>query len=141
MNDLSHKMVIVVASTVMGKEIKPSVVLIILWLNTQQCLLLPCALSPRPWGRKTVTPVPLNCSRGLPLPHLSVLFPIPRGCLLWHCSAIHLQAISPCRRSNLGGRQSLPGAGGGTRSQPLALRIQELADRCLFVTSEAGSHS
>lgn len=34
-NYLSQKMAIALASTVIGKEIKPSVVSIILWLNTQ----------------------------------------------------------------------------------------------------------
>ena len=73
-NYLSQKMVIAVASSFIGKEIKPSVVLIILWLNTQQCVLLPCAPPPWPWGRKTVTPVLVNCSRDLHLTHIFLCF-------------------------------------------------------------------
>lgn len=129
MNYLSRKVVRAVASPVTGKEIKPSVVLILWWL-----VLRPCAPPPCPWGRKTVPPVPAHCGRDLPLPRLSLRLSPGR------CSAVHPQAISSCRRSNLGGRQTLRGAGGGTRSHPLTLKFQELADQCLFGTSEAGSH-
>lgn len=127
MNYLSQKVVIAVASPVTGKETKPSVVLILWWP-----VLLPCAPPPCPWGRKTVPPVSAHCGRDLPLPHLSPRVSPGR------CSAIRPQAISSCRRSNLGGRQTLRGAGGGTRSHPLTLKFQELADQCLSGTSEVG---
>lgn len=134
MNNLSQKMAIAVTSTVTGKGIKASVVLIILWQNTERCALLPGSLPP--WKENCHSSAS-EWGRDMALGHLSLPFPVPAGLpavpLLCHPSAgqLLLQQQQPWSQAG-------PAC---SRDQKPSPHLEDLclADRCLFFTSEEGT--